>query len=106
MVDWVASKTSLWLWYWPGGNSSLVLVSLREGRAKSKSGLLAGSVAPLLDNGLGNAPRVLPGSDTDLLGHVKTVLEGLQLGNELGHMLALALGLQVTDLLGHLRDEL
>merc|ERR1719435_250583 len=65
-----------------------------------KARLLRGDVAPLLDDGLLDLPGVGPGPGADLLGHVHTLLSGLQLGHQLGHVLAGPLGLKSTLLLG------
>ena len=62
--------------------------------------LLRGNIAPPLDNGLANLPWVGPGPGADLLGHIHTLLGGLQLGHQLGHVLAGPLGLQGALLLG------
>ena len=59
-----------------------------------KTRFLCGHIAPLLDNGLLDLPGVGPGPGAHLLGHVHTLLGGLQLGHQLGHVVAGALGLQ------------
>ena len=62
--------------------------------------LLSWDVAPFLDHGLLHLPRVGPGPGAHLLGHVHTLLGGLELGHQLGHVLAGPLGLQAALLLG------
>lgn len=108
MVDRVTSDAPGCLrgWAGSGSDSSLVLVALRQRRSESETGLWRGSVAPLLDDRLGDTPGVGPGPDADFFGDIQTVLKRFQLGNQLRNMFALPLGLQVTNFFGNLRDEL
>ena len=67
--------------------------------------LLSWDVAPFLDHGLLHLPRVGPGPGAHLLGHVHTLLGGLELGHQLGHVLAGPLRLKGTLLLGGILDN-
>ena len=75
---------------------------LQESR---QAGLLAGDVAPLLDDGLLDGSGVGSGPGADLLGHIDTLLGGGELGHQLGHVLAGPLGLEGAGLLGGVLDN-
>merc|ERR1719435_808237 len=66
-----------------------------------KARLLGGDVAPLLDDGLLDLPGVGPGPGADLLGHVHTLLGGLQLGHQLAGPLGLKGALFLGGVLHH-----
>ena len=61
-------------------------------------------IAPVLDEGNLNLPGVDLGHGTDLLGHLDTLLDRLQLGDQLGDLLAHRLRLHLT-LLYWLADD-
>merc|ERR1719458_2418414 len=70
-----------------------------------EAGLLAGHVAPLLDDGLLDLPGVGSGPGADLLGHINALLGGLQLGDQLGDVSAGSLGLEGALLLWGVLDN-
>merc|ERR1719341_1391252 len=70
-----------------------------------EAGLLAGGVAPLLDDGLLDLPGVALGPGADLLGHINALLGGLELWHQLGDVSAGSLGLQGALLLGGVLDH-
>merc|ERR1719341_1420169 len=70
-----------------------------------EDGLLGGHVAPFLHDGLLDLPGVALGPGADLLGHINTLLSGLELGHQLGDVGAGSLGLQGALLLGGILDH-
>jgi len=71
----------------------------------SKTRLLGGDIAPLLDHGLLDLPGVGPGPGADLLGDIHALLGGLQLGDKLGHVGTGPLGLEGAFFLGSILDN-
>ena len=79
--------------------------SLSHYISSSEAGLLRWDVAPFLDDGLLDLPRVSSGPGADLLGNIHTLLSWAQLGDQLGDVLTGPLGLQRTLLLGGVLDD-
>ena len=87
-----------------GSERLLLLLNDDLGRCLSQARLLRWDVAPFLDDGLLDLPRVGPGPGADLLGHINTLFLWLQLGDQLGDVLAGPLGLQTALLFGGVLD--
>jgi len=70
-----------------------------------KSRLLSWDITPFLDNRLFDLSGVGLGPGAHLLGHINTLLSGLQLGHQFGHMSTGSLRLQGALLLGGILDN-